>query len=44
MTHQARAKEIVATLSTEQKITLLSGADFWNTVAVPEHGIPSTSV
>ncbi|WNM27705.1 glycoside hydrolase family 3 C-terminal domain-containing protein [Demequina capsici] len=44
MTDLARAKDIVATLSTDQKVALVSGADFWNTVAMPEHGIPSASL
>ncbi|WP_084125362.1 glycoside hydrolase family 3 C-terminal domain-containing protein [Demequina sp. NBRC 110054] len=44
MTHLDRAREIVAQLTTDQKIDLLSGADFWTTVAMPEHGIPAASL
>ena len=29
------------TLSTDEQLSLLSGADFWRTRALPEHGIPS---
>lgn len=29
------------TLSTDEKLSLLSGADFWRTRALPEHGIPA---
>ncbi len=31
----------LAALSLEQKAALLDGADFWNTKALPEHGIPA---
>ncbi|WP_062205787.1 beta-glucosidase [Demequina salsinemoris] len=44
MTHLDRAHELVAQLTTDQKISLLSGADFWTTVAIPEHGVPSASL
>ncbi|MDN4472159.1 glycoside hydrolase family 3 C-terminal domain-containing protein [Demequina zhanjiangensis] len=44
MTDMDRAREIVAGLTTDEKISLLSGADFWTTVAMPEHGIPATSL
>ncbi len=33
--------ETLAALSLEQKAALLDGADFWNTKALPEHGIPA---
>lgn len=29
------------TLTTDEQLSLLSGADFWRTRALPEHGIPS---
>ena len=29
------------TLSTDEQLSLLSGADFWRTRALPEHGIPA---
>ncbi|MGC3994650.1 MAG: glycoside hydrolase family 3 C-terminal domain-containing protein [Propionicimonas sp.] len=35
----ARASAIVSRLSREEKIGLLSGADFWHTRALPQHGI-----
>ncbi len=37
MTHRIDA----TTLSTDEQLSLLSGADFWRTRALPEHGIPS---
>ncbi|KAF2013401.1 glycoside hydrolase family 3 protein [Aaosphaeria arxii CBS 175.79] len=36
-----RAKELAAKLTLEEQISLLAGADFWRTVAIPEKGIPS---
>lgn len=35
--HYQRAAEIVAGLTTQEKITLTSGKDFWNTEAIPGH-------
>jgi beta-glucosidase len=35
--HFARAAEIVATLSIDEKIALASGKDFWNTKPLPGH-------
>lgn len=35
--HFARAAEIVASLSTDEKIALTSGKDFWNTKSLPGH-------
>jgi beta-glucosidase len=40
----AAASAIVAKLSREQKIALLSGADFWSTKGVPEHGVDGVMV
>ncbi|KAI9755184.1 MAG: hypothetical protein M4579_004380 [Chaenotheca gracillima] len=37
--HNARRK--VVKLSLEEQISLLAGADFWRTVAIPEKGVPS---
>ncbi|MBN2846886.1 MAG: glycoside hydrolase family 3 C-terminal domain-containing protein [Coriobacteriia bacterium] len=37
----ARAREIVAGLSLDGRIRLLSGADMWHTVAVPEADVPA---
>ena len=38
------ASAIVAKLSRDEKIGLLSGADFWRTKALPQHGVPSIMV
>ncbi|MDN4476424.1 glycoside hydrolase family 3 C-terminal domain-containing protein [Demequina sp. SYSU T00192] len=37
----ARAEKIVSTLSTDDKIRLVSGRDAWTTEPVDEHGVPS---
>lgn len=37
MTHRIDA----TSLSTDEQLSLLSGADFWRTRALPEHGIPA---
>jgi len=37
--YRAEAQQVVAKLSRATKIGLLSGADFWNTKGLPEHGI-----
>ncbi|KAF2846846.1 glycoside hydrolase family 3 protein [Plenodomus tracheiphilus IPT5] len=36
-----KAREVAAKLSLEEQISLLAGADFWRTVAIPAKGIPS---
>ncbi|KAF2662986.1 glycoside hydrolase family 3 protein [Lophiostoma macrostomum CBS 122681] len=36
-----RARELAAKLTLEEQISLLAGADFWRTVAIPDEGIPS---
>jgi beta-glucosidase len=28
-------------LNLEEQVALLSGADFWRTIALPQHGIPA---
>ncbi|WP_062318600.1 glycoside hydrolase family 3 C-terminal domain-containing protein [Demequina maris] len=40
----ARAEKIVSTLSTDDKIRLVSGKDAWTTEPVDEHGVPSILV
>ena len=35
------ARAVVARLSREEKLRVVSGADFWNTTALDEHGLPS---
>lgn len=42
--HKAMAQQVVARLSRSTKIGLLSGADFWNTKGIPEHGISPVMV
>jgi len=37
--HRAEAQQVVAKLSRATKIGLLSGADYWHTKGLPEHGI-----
>lgn len=36
-----KARNLAAKLTLEEQISLLAGADFWRTVAIPEKGIPS---
>lgn len=35
-----QVKEILKTLTVEEKASLLQGANFWNTKAIPEKGVP----
>ncbi|KAI8939907.1 hypothetical protein NX059_003637 [Plenodomus lindquistii] len=35
------ARDVAKRLSLEEQVSLLAGADFWRTVAIPEKGIPS---
>lgn len=42
MTEPHRIKEILASMSLEDKIRLCSGEDFWHTKAMEQHGIPAT--
>lgn len=41
---QVRAAAIAAALSSEERVRILSGADMWHTVAVPEHGLDAVTV
>ena len=41
--HRERARAIVAGLSLDEKIGLLSGAEMWRTRALPAEGIPSAT-
>ena len=36
-----RARDVVARLSREDKLRAVSGADFWHTSALADHGVPS---
>lgn len=40
----ANIEDILHTLTLEEKVSLLSGKDFWQTVPVPEKGIPAIKV
>ena len=42
--HLIRAREIVSGLPLDRRIALLSGADMWHTVGVPEAGVESVMV
>ncbi|WP_062465220.1 glycoside hydrolase family 3 C-terminal domain-containing protein [Demequina soli] len=37
----AKAEQIVSTLTTDEKIRLVSGKDAWTTEPLPDHGVPS---
>ena len=39
-----RVKEILRQMSTEEKIRLCSGKDFWHTADFPQYGIPSVMI
>jgi beta-glucosidase len=38
---RSAAKEKLSQLTLEEKVSLLTAADFWRTKAIPEKGIPS---
>ncbi len=40
----ANIEELIQQMSTEEKISLLAGADLWHTVAIPRLGIPQIKV
>jgi len=41
---EVRSEELLAKLTLEEKVSLLSGADWWSTVAIERVGIPSIKV
>lgn len=43
-TIEIQATDLLAKMTLEEKVALLSGADFWNTVAIERLGIPSINV
>ncbi|NDY93804.1 beta-glucosidase [Ideonella livida] len=38
---QADARRLVEAMTLEEQVSLLSGADFWTTTALPHHGLPA---
>lgn len=41
---EANIEDILHTLTLEEKISLLAGKDFWQTVPIPGKGIPAIKV
>lgn len=39
-----KIEDILQTLTLEEKVSLLAGKDFWQTVPVPEKGVPPIKV
>lgn len=44
VSNEDRVLRLMSKLTLEQKVSLLSGKDFWRTQDIPEHGIPSLKV
>ncbi|PVH80813.1 glycoside hydrolase family 3 protein [Cadophora sp. DSE1049] len=44
MTATFDVEEVLSKLNIVEKVSLLAGADWWHTVAVPKHGIPAIRV
>lgn len=40
----ARIEKVLGSLSLEEKISLLAGKDFWETVPIADKGIPAIKV
>ena len=40
----SKVETILQSLTLEEKITLLAGKDFWETVPIPEKGVPAIKV
>jgi beta-glucosidase len=41
---KAIVETILQSLTLEEKISLLAGKDFWETVPIPEKGVPAVKV
>jgi beta-glucosidase len=41
---KANVETILQSLTLEEKISLLAGKDFWETVPIPEKGVPAVKV
>jgi beta-glucosidase len=41
---RANIETILKSLTLEEKISLLAGKDFWQTVPIPEKGVPAIKV
>lgn len=40
----AKIENILESLTLEEKVSLLAGKDFWETVPIPDKGIPAIKV
>ena len=40
----AKVEKILGSLTLEEKVSLLAGKDFWETVPIPEKGVPAIKV
>jgi beta-glucosidase len=40
----SKVETILGSLTLEEKVKLLAGKDFWETVPIPEKGVPSIKV
>jgi beta-glucosidase len=40
----AKVETILQSLTLEEKISLLAGKDFWETVPIPDKGVPAIKV
>jgi beta-glucosidase len=44
MTASFDVEDVLSKLNIVEKVSLLAGADWWHTVAIPEHGVPAIRV
>lgn len=40
----AKVETILGSLTLEEKVSLLAGKDFWETVPIPDKGVPAIKV